>query len=89
MSNIKMLRGQVRQIVKELLPEVFKEELTKAIQKEIEERLNRVDSHVKAAVAEMNERSKETQNYVVRNLVLATTQAAAPKPVDSSASSQK
>lgn len=79
MSSIKMLRGQVRQIVKELLPEVFKEELTKAIQKEIEERLNRVDNHVKAAVAEMNERSKETQSYVVRNLALANTQATAPK----------
>lgn len=88
MGSVKMLRGQIRQIVKELLPEVFKEELTKAIQKEIEERLSRVDKHVKAALQEMNDRTKDTQSYVVRNLALATTQAATPKAVNDSADSK-
>lgn len=74
MSNsIKQLRGQVRQIVKELLSEVLNDELVQALRKDIYTRLDAIDKHVKSTTQEMNDRTKETQSYVVRNLTLAST----------------
>lgn len=88
-SNAKLVRGQLRQLLQELLPDLFKEVLIKELRKDIEERLDRVDKHVKAGIQEMNDRSKESQNYVIRNLALATTtQAAAPKAASDSSDTQ-
>ncbi len=85
-SDAKMLRGQLRNLFKEMQPTVFDEEAMKALNKRIDERLNQIEQYVKSAMTEMNERSKETQSYVVRNLALATVQAATPKVVDDSTS---
>jgi len=45
--KIKELRGQVRQIVKELLPEVMASEATQQIEKKIMERLDKIEKQQK------------------------------------------
>lgn len=76
MSNqAKLIRGQVRQIVKELLPEILKAEITYAIRKEIGEqaklRLDDIAKEISARLDAVDERSKETQSYIVRHLPTA------------------
>lgn len=75
-KNLKAIRGQLRQIVKELLTS----ELVAASQKQVydmlHKRLDAIDAHIKSQLEEMNERSKETQSYVVRNLALSQVKAA-------------
>lgn len=82
-SSIKLLRGQVRQIVQELLPQVLKDEILKALNRQINERLDSINRFVDNAVKEMNERSKETQSYVVRNLALSNALATQSKVEES------
>lgn len=59
-NQLKQIRGQIRQIVKELLPEILTNELIAAVaqqtNKVVSERLNSID-----------ERQKEMTSYIVRN----------------------
>lgn len=59
MSNAKMIRGQLRQIAKEILPELITSELLNAIRNELRQelliKLNAID-----------ERNKDIQAYIVR-----------------------
>ncbi len=66
-SKIKELRGQVRQIVKELLPEVLNQEQFKALEKTILDRLDVLEKQTKDVLSEMNQRHKDTMGYLVRN----------------------
>ncbi len=73
MSNIaKQLRGQVRQVVTELLPslltEAFKSAIFEKIQRDITIRLTAIENSVKETMHEMNERNKDVQSYLVRSL---------------------
>lgn len=82
MSNqAKLVRGQLRQIVKEMLPDLLTSELRSAmhdrIAKEVQTRLDNVTKDVKDTLNMLDERSKDIQSYLVR----ATTQPAAPKEV--------
>lgn len=74
-SNVKMLRGQVRIAVKELMGEVLNAELAQEINKDItlkvETRLDRIQEHLTSTLAQIDERSKEVAAYVVRNTVPA------------------
>lgn len=58
--NIKLIRGQLRQLVKELLPDVLAEQVIESIKKELyaelRERLGTIDA-----------RQADIQSYVVRN----------------------
>lgn len=58
-KDAKMLRGQLRQIAKEILPEVLTRELVEAIRNELRQeiliKLNAID-----------ERNKDIQAYMVR-----------------------
>lgn len=60
-NNIKQLRGQVRQIVKELLPEVLSVELMAAIEAKLIQQ-------IKDGLAKIDERQRELQSYMVRNV---------------------
>lgn len=85
MANaVKQLRSQLRQLVKEVLPELFKVEVLDAIRKQVDARLKAIDAHVNKSLEEMNERTKETQSYVVRNLALAQVRQVTPS-LDTSA----
>lgn len=65
-AEVKQLRAQVRNVVKELLPEVLSFELETALYKKLEDRLKDLEAHVKKTVHEMNERHKDTMGYIVR-----------------------
>lgn len=77
MSNIKQIRGQIRQIVQEILPDLIREELFKDLEAKIAARLTQIAdgtrSDVKALGEQVNktltvidERSKSVQHYVMR-----------------------
>lgn len=70
-KNVKFLRGQVRQVVQSLLPEVFNAETTKAMEKvlitRMDSRLSDLTNKIETALKTMDDRSKDIQQYVVRN----------------------
>ena len=71
-NKIKELRGQLRQIVKEVLPELLVTELKSALYagltKVISARLDAIQEDVKKTMDEINSRSKDVQDYMVRNI---------------------
>lgn len=64
-SELKELRSQLRNVVKELLPEVLTAEV---LMKIINERLDKIERDNKAVMQEMNERHKNTMGYLVRQV---------------------
>ena len=58
----------MRQIVKELLPEIIKQELFSVIQKSVDERILSIEANVKQTLHELNERHKDTMSYLVRQV---------------------
>lgn len=74
-KNIKAIRGQMRQLAKELLTQELAKGIQEQLAKAVNERLNSIDAYVKTQLGEMNERSKETQDYVTRKLALAEVRA--------------
>lgn len=78
MSAIKQIRGQIRQVVKDLLPEVLKAEIYAAIQKENDERLIRIEKHLRETLNKIEDRSKDVLGYLMRQ----TAQGAPTQVVD-------
>lgn len=80
-KNIKLIRKQIRNVVQELLPEIMKKEVFvesyDRVQKEVASRLTFIEGQVKNSLKEMDDRSKDMQGFVMRQ-VLAST---APQPV--------
>lgn len=78
-KEVKQVRGQIRQIIKELMPEILKGETLVAANKDltklINARLDALTAHVQESLKVMDERSKEISSYMVRNTV---PQAPAP-----------
>lgn len=73
MSNpIKVLRGQVRQVVNEVLPVILASELMKAME-------NRLLQYVKDRLDLIDQRSKDMQSYMVRQSAMIP---APSKPVE-------
>lgn len=75
-KDTKLLRGQIRQVVKEILPEVLTEELTKVIQLQlqaiIKAQLNSIEAQVKDSLQALDDRSREVQSYVIRQVAKDT-----------------
>lgn len=61
-KQIKLLRGQIRQAVKEVLPEVFATEVIKAMEKKL-------TGDMKIALDKIDERQKDLQSYFLRHNV--------------------
>lgn len=81
MSNpAKVLRGQLRQITKEVLPELLNPEmksaLFNALQEEIRLRLTKIENNVKETLEALETRQKDTLGYLVRQVSNPT-----PSPV--------
>lgn len=74
-KNIKALRGQVRQAVKELMPEIIKSESYQAIMKAVEEKLRAIEKQVLDTLEAMQNRQKDLQNYIMREVTLSTSPA--------------
>lgn len=62
MSNLKQLRGQVRQTVKELLSEVMTTELFAALEK-------RLFDHINSRMDKLDKRQQDIASYFVRQSV--------------------
>lgn len=80
-NQAKLIRGQLRQIVAELLPslltEALKNELHKQMALEVQKRLDGVVKEVKGTLDTIDQRSKDVQSYLVRQ----TTQVTKPAEV--------
>lgn len=83
-KNLKQIRGQLRQVVQELMTTEQLQALRKEVMNAMDKRLDAIDAHIKSQLKEINDRSQETQSYVVRNLALATVKPA-PAQVDENA----
>lgn len=74
-KQVKLLRGQVRQIVNEILPEVLAgamyAELAAAMQKQLKD----VEAQVKETLIRLDERSKDIQSYLIRQSMITTNPA--------------
>jgi hypothetical protein len=66
MSELKQMRGQVRIVVKELLPEILKEVLAGELKKSIDARLDAVDKHLKTTLEDIEKRHKDIMAYLLR-----------------------
>lgn len=73
MSDAKLLRGQLRQIAKELLPEVLAGELFVKLQEEQRARLNEIAKMVNDRLIEMEARSKDVQSMMIREIAKSQT----------------
>lgn len=78
---IKALRGQVRQIVQDLLPEIIKTEfvadLHRKVAEQVDKRLDNLMAYNRAALETIDKRSKDVEAYVVRE-----TARSAPKATE-------
>lgn len=72
MNNAKILRGQVRQIVQEMWPELVKEEGVRLLFVSTEKRMAALEKQMKEVLDKVDARSKDMQSMFVRQLL--TTQ---------------
>lgn len=75
-SDAKLIRGQLRQIAKEVLPEVMAGELFVKLQEEQRARLNEIAKMVNERLDAIESRSKDVQSFIMREVANQT----APKP---------
>jgi hypothetical protein len=73
MNNAKQLRGQLRQVVKEMLPETLTEQHYETLKKHIDARINEIEKSVKDTMHTINERHKDTMSYLLREVTLPKT----------------
>lgn len=78
-NEAKLIRGQLRQIAKELLPEALASEVhTKhynQLQREIQGKLQAIQAQVTDTLTKLDERSKEMQMFVMRQVMAGQTPA--------------
>jgi hypothetical protein len=83
MRDQKELRKQLRNVVRDLLPETLTKEMqdsiTRTIQDFMTKRLNLISNDITAQLTKMSERSKDVQDFIMRQ-ALATTQSPVAKP---------
>lgn len=74
-KGLKDLRKQLRSVVKEELPGVLTLELIKEqhaqLKKEVAERLDAIDKHLRAVLDSVEQRSKDTTSYILRSVKVA------------------
>ena len=61
----KFLRGQLRIIVKEMLPDLLKEQQYEALKEHVDLRLTEVEKYIKQTMDLMNQRQKDVLKYLV------------------------
>lgn len=67
MKDTKLLRGQIRQVVKEILPEVLNQEQYGALKAHVDSRLKEVEKYIKETMDLMNTRQKEVLKYLLES----------------------
>jgi len=95
MSDAKLIRKQLRNVVQEHMPEVMSSELYNAVYKKINDqvdaRLHALEAHVKQALTAIDSRAKDVQSLIVREMLAvkaqAPVEAALPQVEDSNGKS--
>ncbi len=87
-KELKAIRGQLRQITKELLPDMLSQELKTEIYNsmkgEMLARLTMIETNVREHLTRLDERQKDTLGYLVRSISTPTIEvpdSSAPAPV--------
>lgn len=79
MSEAKVIRGQLRQIVKEELSNVIlaelKAEISREVTRELMAKLKALEDMIKEKLTVIDERSKDTMGYLVRQTTAPTKQS--------------
>jgi hypothetical protein len=65
-KDTKLLRGQVRQAVKEMMDSEFSDQLKRELSKQINDRLDAIVKNIQDTLKGMDDRSKDIQDYIVR-----------------------
>jgi hypothetical protein len=72
-KEIKAIRGQIRQIIKELLPDMINQELQTAMYKQLSGELSAkllvIEGDIKKQLLEMDNRAKDVQNFIMREML--------------------
>lgn len=76
----KQARGQLRQIAKEILPEVMASELFAALQAENAARLNALTAEVREQLKAMDQRSRDMQSFIMREVTNNVRAEVSSKP---------
>lgn len=71
-NQAKLLRNQMRNIVKELFPEIVSSELYAKIEKQNKEQLEFLFNLVKGTLSRVEERQKDLQSLIMREVANAT-----------------
>jgi len=71
-NQAKVLRGQLRQIAKEMLPDVMGGELFSKLQEENRARLEEIAQMVNNRLIEIENRSKDVQSFIMREIANQT-----------------
>lgn len=83
-KNIKLIRKQIRNVCQEMFGEVLSNELVSnvktTLQKEAGERMGKLEEHVKETLTKIDERAKDVQGYIMREVA---SQMAAAKGITS------
>lgn len=81
-SAVKDLRKQIRNVIKEQLPELLRMEMTTAIledvRRELGVRLTIIETMVKNNLEQMNTRSEQVQQYMINQIETALYRNAEP-----------
>ena len=77
-KDAKLLRGQIRQIVKEMWPELVASELYQELSRKNKEQLDLIHKMVRETLEKIDERQKTVQSMVMREL--AASNNPTPKP---------
>lgn len=67
-NSAKQLRGQLRQLVKELMPELMQAELFTQLQQENRDRLELIAKDVRQSLEDIAARQKDVQNMIMKDL---------------------
>lgn len=67
-KELKQMRGQMRQIVKEILPETLSDAHFAELKALIHAEMKKVNETVQQNLKDLNERHKDTMSYLVRQV---------------------
>ena len=65
-KEIKQIRGQIRQVVRDILPEVLNSEMGDSLRKDLFKRLDDAVRQIQEVLKQVDQRSKDVQGYMIR-----------------------
>jgi len=78
MSDVKLIRKQLRNVIQSDLDEILKKEVFQNLEKQIAAvvnyRINEIQAQVTKTLKELDERSKDMQQFVMRQLIQQANQ---------------